>query len=49
LKLLQTYLPKFQEVLPVVKALSYFQIENKIYSGVMYEFASDIPLIKNTK
>jgi hypothetical protein len=49
LKLLQTYLPKFQEVLPVVKALRYFQIENKIYSGVMYEFASNIPLIKNTK
>jgi hypothetical protein len=43
------YLPKFREALPVVKALRYCQIENKIYSGMMYEFAANIPLMKDAR
>ena len=47
LKLRQTYLPKFRNVLPDVKTVRYYQIENKIDAVVMYELAAEIPLINN--
>ena len=49
LKLRQAYLPKFRKVLPDVKVVRYYQIENKINAALMYEFAANIPLIKNAK
>ena len=49
LKLRQTYLPKFRDVLPDVKVVRYFQIENKINAALVYELAAKIPLIKNPK
>ncbi len=49
LKLRQTYLPKFRDVLPDVKVVRYFQIENKINAWLIYEIAAEIPLMKNTK
>lgn len=48
-KLRQTYLPKFRKVLPEIKVMRYFQLENKIQAAVMYEIASKIPLIKAAK
>jgi hypothetical protein len=45
LKLREAYLPKFREVLPDVKVVRYYQIENKIHAALMYELAADIPLI----
>ena len=49
LKLRQTYLPKFRNVLPDVKTVRYYQIENKIEAALMYELAAKIPLIKTAK
>jgi len=48
-KLRQTYLPKFRKVLPEVKVVRYYQIENKIQAVLIYELAKDIPLMKNAK
>jgi hypothetical protein len=48
-KLRQAYLPKFRKVLPEVKVVRYYQIENKIYAALLYELASNIPLIKMSK
>jgi hypothetical protein len=48
-KLRQTYLPKFRKVLPEVKVVRYYQIENKINAALMYELAANIPLMKTTK
>ena len=48
-KLRQTYLPKFRDVLPDVKVVRYFQIENKINAVLTYELAAKIPLIKHPK
>jgi hypothetical protein len=45
-KLRQAYLPKFRKVLPEVKVVRYYQIENKIQAALMYELAANIPLIK---
>ena len=45
-KLRQAYLPKFRKVLPEIKVMRYYQIENKIQAAVMYEIASKIPLMK---
>jgi DNA-directed RNA polymerase subunit F len=45
-KLRQAYLPKFRKVLPEVKVVRYYQIENKIHAALMYELAAKIPLIK---
>ena len=47
LKLRQTYLARFRDFLPDVKAVRYYQLENKINAALMYEFAATIPLIKN--
>jgi hypothetical protein len=49
LKLRQTYLPKFREVLSDVKVVRYYQIENKIYAALSYELAAKIPLIQDVK
>jgi hypothetical protein len=46
LKLRQTYLPKFRKVLPEVKVVRYYQIENKINAALFYELAANIPLMK---
>ena len=46
LKLRQTYLPRFREVLSDIKVLRYFQIENKINAALVYELAAKIPLIQ---
>jgi hypothetical protein len=48
-KLRQTYLPKFRKVLPEVKVVRYYQIENKIQAALFYEFAANIPLMKTAK
>ena len=45
-KLRQTYLPKFRKVLPEIKVVRYYQIENKINAALMYELAANIPLMK---
>ena len=48
-KLRQAYLPKFRKVLPEVKVVRYYQIENKIYAVLIYELAANIPLVKAAK
>ena len=45
-KLRLAYLPKFRKVLPEVKVVRYYQIENKIQAALMYELAANIPLVK---
>jgi hypothetical protein len=45
-KLRQAYLPKFRKVLPEIKVVRYYQIENKIQAALMYEIAAEIPLMK---
>ncbi len=49
LKLRQAYLPKFRAVLPEVKVVRYYQIENKIQAALVYELASSIPLVQTAK
>jgi hypothetical protein len=49
LKLRQAYLPKFRGVLPEVKVVCYYQIENKIQAALLYELAAKIPLMKPAK
>ncbi len=44
----QVYLPDFRRVLPDVKVVRFYQIENKINAALMYQLATDIPLIKTT-
>lgn len=41
------YYPKFKKVLPVTKAATYFQLENKIETLVNAELALKIPLIQD--
>ena len=45
LKLRIDYLPKFRNVLPDVKVLRYYQLENKINVAIDYELAAAIPLV----
>jgi hypothetical protein len=45
-KLRQTYLPKFREILPDKKVARYYQIENKIQAALNYELAVEIPLVQ---
>lgn len=49
LKLRKAYLPRFRKVLPEVKVVRYYQIENKIQAALVYEIAASIPLIKTDK
>ena len=46
LKIRQSYLPRFRQVLPEVKVLRYYQLENKIQAVVNYELAASIPLVR---
>ena len=46
LKIRQSYLPRFRQVLPEMKVLRYYQLENKIEAAVNYELAANIPLVK---
>ena len=48
-KLRQAYLLKFRKVLPEVKVVRYYQIENKINAALMYELAANIPFIKSAE
>ena len=45
-KLLQSYLPKFEAVLPEKKVARYYQLENKVYAVVLYDLVKQIPLAK---
>ncbi len=45
LKLLKTYVPKLDKVLPANKVARYLQLENKIRAIVKYDIASQIPLV----
>jgi len=49
LKLRQAYLPKFRGVLPEVKVVRYYQIENKIQAALAYELGAKIPLVMPAK
>ena len=49
LKLRQAYLPKFRSVLPEVKVLRYYQIENKIQTALAYQVGAQIPLANPAK
>ena len=44
LKLRQKYLPKLRKVLPELKIVRYYQLENKIEAIAVYEIAKRIPL-----
>lgn len=44
LKIRQSYLPKFRQVLPEIKVARYYQIENKIQAAVNYDLAAGIDL-----
>ncbi len=48
-KLRQAYLPKFRKVLPEVKVVRYYQIENKVQAALFYELAKNIPLMITAK
>jgi len=48
-KLRQTYLPKFRKILPEIKVVRYYQIENKIQAALLYELAAKIPLMKGVQ
>ncbi len=48
LKLRQAYLPKFRKILPEVKVVRYYQIENKIQAALYYELGAKTPLVKTT-
>jgi hypothetical protein len=48
-KLRQAYLPKFRKVLPEIKVVRYYQIENKIQAVLFYELAKSIPFAKTAK
>ena len=49
LKLRQAYLPKFRGLLPEVKVVRYYQIENKINAALAYELGAQIPLMRPVK
>ncbi len=49
LEVRKAYLQQFRKVLPDVKVVRYYQIENKIQAAVDYELGSRIPLIKTDK
>ena len=49
LQLREAYLPKFRKVLPDVKVLRYYQIENKIGAVTDHVLGAQIPLLKTDK
>ena len=46
LSIKKSYLNKFRAVLPPKKVLWYYQLENKIEVGFLYEVASGVPFVK---
>jgi len=48
LKVRQSYLPKFRQVLPETKVARFYQLENKIQAAVNYDLASGIPLLEGS-
>ncbi|MCP4001068.1 MAG: hypothetical protein GY727_09180 [Gammaproteobacteria bacterium] len=46
LKLKKKYIKKFRKVLPDIKVLRYFQLENKLDAIIEFDLASEIPLMK---
>ena len=44
LKIRQSYLPKFREVLPEIKVARYYQIESKIQAAINYDLSAGIRL-----
>lgn len=46
LKLKESYLPKFQKVLPAKKVARFYQLQNKIEAIFNFELAAQIPLVK---
>jgi hypothetical protein len=48
-KVREAYLPKFRKVLPEIKVVRDYQIENKISAVVNYELAKLIPLVKTSQ
>jgi hypothetical protein len=40
------YLPKFKKVLPVIKVVRFYQIENKLDIAILAELAEEIPLVR---
>jgi hypothetical protein len=46
LKLKESYLPKFQKVLPAKKVGRFYQLQNKIEAIFNFELAAQIPLVK---
>ena len=46
LRMRQSYLPRFRQVLPEMKVLRYYQLENKIEAVISYELAANIPLVR---
>ncbi len=45
-KLKKSYVKKFGEVLPVVKVVRLYQIDNKIDAIIRYDLAASIPLVR---
>ena len=45
-KLRQSYVPKLESAVPIVKVARYLQIESKIRAIVRYELAAGIPLVQ---
>jgi hypothetical protein len=46
LKIRQSYLPRFRQVLPETKVARFYQLENKIQAAVNYDLAAGIPLVE---
>jgi hypothetical protein len=44
--ILKSYAPRFRRVLPPVKVVRLYQIENELRTLVSYEIAREIPLVK---
>jgi hypothetical protein len=44
--LLNSYVPRFQKVLPARKVARLYQVENKVRALVNYEFARQIPFVQ---
>jgi len=47
IKLDKKYYPKFKKVIPVTKAASYFQLENKIETLINANLALEIPMLES--
>lgn len=42
----QAFLPEFDKVLPYVKVMRYYQLENKVLAVIAYDAAKKIPLVQ---